>query len=112
MGRGAGALALVRAPRHAADPAAPVLLCALCRLFDSDNDLNQGVFAETVRQQHLNEQLLFYQGIEDVILDQVEKNNSDSCTPAILSYAFRKVRGGGRRGRLARLAGAPGRCSR
>lgn len=31
------------------------------RLFDDDSDLNQGVFAETIRQQHLNETLDFYQ---------------------------------------------------
>ncbi|KAF5826652.1 hypothetical protein DUNSADRAFT_2449 [Dunaliella salina] len=61
------------------------------RLFDSDNDLNQGVFAETIRQQHLNEQMAFYQSIEEAILDQVEKNGNDSCTPQMLSTAFKKT---------------------
>jgi len=62
-----------------------------CRLFDSDNDLNQGVFAETIRQQHLNEQMAFYQSIEDAILDQAEKSGTDACTPQMLSLAFKKV---------------------
>jgi hypothetical protein len=38
----------------------------LCRLFDDDTDLNQGVFAETLRQQHLNELLDFFGAVEEV----------------------------------------------
>lgn len=42
------------------------LLPCHCRLFDDDTDLNQGVFAETLRQQHLNELLDFFGGVEEV----------------------------------------------
>lgn len=61
------------------------------RLFDDDSDLNQGVFAETLRQQHLNERLSFYQAVEDVVLDQAEKNGVDTCAPPALTSAFRKA---------------------
>jgi hypothetical protein len=62
-----------------------------CRLFDSDNDLNQGVFAETIRQQHLNEQMAFYQSIEEAVLDNAENNGTDVCTPQALSLALKRV---------------------
>lgn len=46
---------------EALDTDSPGELVQYRRLFDDDGDLNQGVFAETIRQQHLGEKLEHYQ---------------------------------------------------
>lgn len=79
------------------------------RLFDSDNDGNQGVFAEAIRQQALNEHLAFYQAVEDALLDNVEKTGSDVCTPQALSLAFKRVSEGHAHGLCGACAGVK-RC--
>ncbi|KAG2499098.1 hypothetical protein HYH03_003281 [Edaphochlamys debaryana] len=61
------------------------------RLFEDDTDLNQGVFVETLRQQHLHNRLDWLQSIEDAVLDWAEATGSQVLGPSALRAAMLKA---------------------
>ncbi|GIM02833.1 hypothetical protein Vretimale_7667 [Volvox reticuliferus] len=61
------------------------------RLFDTDQDLNQGVFAETIRTQHLEERLEGLQAIEDALMEAVAKARVHHVPPSLLASVLKSV---------------------
>ncbi|WIA09549.1 hypothetical protein OEZ85_008944 [Tetradesmus obliquus] len=60
-------------------------------LFSDDDEMNQGMTAETIRSQHLAERLEYLQELEDSIRDGAEDNETTSLTPAMLRSCLEKV---------------------
>ncbi|GFR43694.1 hypothetical protein Agub_g4804, partial [Astrephomene gubernaculifera] len=61
------------------------------RLFEDDTDLSQGVFVETLRQQHLHNRLDWFQSIEDAVLDWAEAGGHTSLGPTSLRNAMMRA---------------------
>ncbi|GLI63263.1 hypothetical protein VaNZ11_006167 [Volvox africanus] len=59
------------------------------RIFDTDQDLNQGVFAETIRTQHLEERLERLQAIEDALMGAVDKARVHHVPPSLLASVLK-----------------------
>ncbi|KXZ52915.1 hypothetical protein GPECTOR_8g293 [Gonium pectorale] len=63
-------------------------MVAYARLFEDDTDLSQGIFVETLRQQHLHSRLDWLQAIEDAVLDWAEAGGSPVVGPTALRNAI------------------------
>ncbi|EFJ41312.1 hypothetical protein VOLCADRAFT_98724 [Volvox carteri f. nagariensis] len=61
------------------------------RLFDADRDLNQGVFAETIRTQHIEERLEALQAIEDALVDTASKARVHFVPPSLLAAVLKST---------------------
>ncbi|KAG2494635.1 hypothetical protein HYH03_007153 [Edaphochlamys debaryana] len=59
------------------------------RLFDDDGDLNQGIFAETIRTQLLAERLEQLQALDDALMEAAEKARVRYVPPSLLTAAIK-----------------------
>ena len=59
------------------------------KLFEEDREYNQGEFAETVRDQMLEERIEYFKDLEEALYDQT--NFEETCTPRALENALCKL---------------------